>query len=90
MVITTRAEKNLFAQMQDVCRVFNRLVHIVRNHYYCHAVAIQFANDFVHIGGGFILNALCVAAGEAGVMFTLGLLLYYTIKARKLDKKLFF
>jgi len=44
----------------------------------------------VYIGGGFILNALCVAAGEAGVMFTLGLLLYYTIKARKLDKKLFF
>ncbi|MBR5453425.1 MAG: QueT transporter family protein [Clostridia bacterium] len=43
----------------------------------------------VYIGGGFILNALCVAAGEAAVMFTLGLLLYYTIKGRKLDKKIF-
>ena len=43
----------------------------------------------VYIGGGFILNALCVAAGEAGVMFTLGLVLYYVIKTRKLDRKLF-
>lgn len=43
----------------------------------------------VYIGGGFWLNAAYVAIGEAAVLLTLGTALYYTIKARKLDKRLF-
>jgi uncharacterized membrane protein len=39
----------------------------------------------VYIGGGFWLNAACVAAGELGVLLTLGTLLYYAIKKRHLD-----
>jgi len=42
-----------------------------------------------YIGGGFPINALCVALGELGVLFTLGVVLYYAIKARNLDQKLF-
>ncbi|MBE6933836.1 MAG: QueT transporter family protein [Ruminococcaceae bacterium] len=41
------------------------------------------------IGGAFWLNAVLVAAGELGVMFTLGVALYYTIKLRHLERKLF-
>ncbi len=43
----------------------------------------------VYIGGGFALNALYVAIGEAAVLLTLGSLLYGTIKKRKLDVLLF-
>ena len=43
----------------------------------------------VYIGGGFWLNALYVAIGEAAVLLTLGLLLMGTLKARNLDKHLF-
>ena len=43
----------------------------------------------VYIGGGFWLNALYVAIGEAAVLLTLGSVLYYAIKARGLDKRLF-
>ena len=43
----------------------------------------------VYIGGGFLINALLVAVGELGVLFTLGTALYYAIKLRRLDKKLF-
>ncbi|MBE6960121.1 MAG: QueT transporter family protein [Ruminococcaceae bacterium] len=43
----------------------------------------------VYIGGGFWLNALYVAIGEAAVLLTLGTALYYAIKARHLDQKLF-
>lgn len=43
----------------------------------------------VYIGGGFWLNALYVAIGEAAVLLTLGTALYYTIKSRKLDKRIF-
>lgn len=43
----------------------------------------------VYIGGGFWINALCVAAGEAGVLLTLGILLYFSLKSRNLDKRLF-
>ena len=43
----------------------------------------------VYIGGGFWLNALYVAIGEAAVLLTLGSLLYYAIKARHLDNTLF-
>ena len=42
-----------------------------------------------YMGGGFPFNALCVALGELGVLFTLGVVLYYAIKARNLDTKLF-
>ena len=42
-----------------------------------------------YIGGGFLINAICVAIGELGVLFTLGVVLYYAIKTRKLDAKLF-
>ncbi len=43
----------------------------------------------VYIGGGFLLNALYVAIGEAAVLLTLGSLLYFAIKSRNLDKRLF-
>ena len=43
----------------------------------------------VYIGGGFLLNALYVAIGEAAVLLTVGTLLYRAIKKRKLDIKLF-
>ena len=40
----------------------------------------------LYIGGGFWLNALYVAIGEAAVLFTLGTLLFYTIRNRKLTR----
>ena len=43
----------------------------------------------VYIGGGFGLNALYVAVGEAAVLLTFGSLLYTSIKKRKLDTRLF-
>ena len=43
----------------------------------------------VYIGGGFWLNAVYVAIGEAAVLLTLGTLLYYTMRRRHLDTKLF-
>ena len=43
----------------------------------------------IYIGGGFWLNALYVAIGEAAVLLTLGTALYYTIKTRRLDQRLF-
>lgn len=43
----------------------------------------------VYIGGGFWINALYVALGELIVMLTLGSLLYYAMKARRLDTRLF-
>ena len=43
----------------------------------------------VYIGGGFWINAAYVAIGEAAVMVSLGSLLYYTVKARGLNKRLF-
>ena len=43
----------------------------------------------VYIGGGFGLNALYVAIGEAAVLLTLGTALYYAIRVRRLDKRLF-
>ena len=42
-----------------------------------------------YIGGGFLLNALYVAIGEAAVLLTLGVFLYRAIRKRKLDVKLF-
>ena len=43
----------------------------------------------VYIGGGFWINALYVAIGEAAVLLTLGSALYVAMKKRKLDQRLF-
>lgn len=43
----------------------------------------------VYIGGGFWLNGLYVAIGEAAVLLILGSALFYAIKARRLDERLF-
>ena len=43
----------------------------------------------VYIGGGFWLNGLYVAIGELAVLFTLGLMLYTTMKKRGLARRLF-
>lgn len=43
----------------------------------------------VYIGGGFPLNALYVAIGEAAVLLILGTALYYAMKQRHLDIRLF-
>ena len=43
----------------------------------------------VYVGGGFWINALSVAVGEAGVLLTLGILLYMALKSRGMDKHLF-
>ena len=43
----------------------------------------------MYIGGGFFINALYVAIGEVAVLITLGTALYYTIKIRHLDTRLF-
>ena len=43
----------------------------------------------VYIGGGFWLNALYVAIGEAAVLLTLGVILYTAMKKRGLDQRLF-
>ena len=43
----------------------------------------------VYIGGGFGLNALYVALGEAAVLLVPGTVLYYALKKRGLDSKLF-
>ncbi len=43
----------------------------------------------VYIGGGFPLNALLVAIGELVVLYSLGSVLYYAIKLRHLDTRLF-
>ena len=41
------------------------------------------------IGGGFVFNAVTVAIGELGVLLTLGSAMYYALRLRDLDKKLF-
>lgn len=43
----------------------------------------------VYIGGGFWMNAVYVAIGEAVVLLTAGSVLYYAMKKRGLDKRLF-
>ena len=43
----------------------------------------------VYIGGGLWLNALYVSIGEAAVLLTLGSALFYAMKLRKLDIRLF-
>ena len=43
----------------------------------------------VYIGGGFRVNAVYVAIGEAAVLLSVGLLLYRAMKKRGLDRRLF-
>lgn len=43
----------------------------------------------VYIGGGFWLNALYVAVGEAAVLLTLGSVLYYVLRYRGLGRRIF-
>ena len=43
----------------------------------------------VYIGGGFWINALYVAIGEAAVLLTLGSALYAAMEKRGLDRRLF-
>ena len=43
----------------------------------------------VYIGGGFWINALYVALGELAVLLVVGTVLFYALRARDLDKKLF-
>jgi uncharacterized membrane protein len=43
----------------------------------------------VYIGGGFWINALYVAIGEATVLLTAGTILYSAMKKRNLDARLF-
>jgi uncharacterized membrane protein len=43
----------------------------------------------VYIGGGFWMNALYVAIGEAVVLLTAGTVLYFAMKRRNLDTRLF-
>ena len=43
----------------------------------------------IYIGGGFWLNALYVAIGEAAVLLTLGTVLFYALKRKDLARKLF-
>ena len=54
----------------------------------CNAVLVGWELA-IYIGGGFWLNALYVAIGELAVLFTLGTALYYAIRSRKLDSRLF-
>ena len=43
----------------------------------------------VYIGGGFWINAIYVALGEIAVLLTLGTILYFAMKRRNLDTRLF-
>ena len=43
----------------------------------------------IYIGGSFWINALYVAIGEGAVLLTLGSILFYALRSRKLDRRLF-
>ena len=43
----------------------------------------------VYIGGGWLLNGIYVAIGEAAVLLILGSALYYTLRSRNLGARLF-
>ena len=43
----------------------------------------------IYIGGGFWMNALYVAIGESAVLLTAGTVLYFAMKRRNLDTRLF-
>ena len=42
-----------------------------------------------YIGGGFFLNSLYVALGELGVLFTLGILLYFALSKPRVRAQIF-
>ena len=54
----------------------------------CNAIMVGWELT-VYIGGGFAVNALYVAIGEAAVLLSIGTALYYGMKNRHLDTKLF-
>ena len=54
----------------------------------CNAIMVGWELT-VYIGGGFAVNALYFAIGEAAVLLRVGTALYYGIKNRHLDTKLF-
>ena len=43
----------------------------------------------IYVGGSFSLNAAYVAIGETAVLLTLGTLVFYAMKSRRLDTRLF-
>lgn len=43
----------------------------------------------IYVGGGFVYNAVTVAIGEGAVLLTLGSALFYALRLRGLDKRLF-
>ena len=43
----------------------------------------------IYVGGGFWLNAIYVAIGEAAVLLVPGTVLYYAFRSRRLDERLF-
>ena len=51
--------------------------------------ALHLKLDTVYIGGGFFMNALYVALGELAVLLTFGTVLFYAVKKRHLDTKVF-
>ena len=55
----------------------------------CNAILVGWELT-IYIGGGFWINALYVALGELGVLLTLGTALYYAMKLRHLDTRLFY
>lgn len=54
----------------------------------CNAVLVGWELS-VYIGGGFLLNAVYVAIGEAAVLLVLGSAVYAAIRRRRLDQSLF-
>ncbi len=54
----------------------------------CNAILVGWELT-VYIGGGFWLNALYVAIGEAAVLLVLGTALYYAFRIRRLDSRIF-
>jgi len=55
---------------------------------FCNAVLVGWELS-VYIGGGFWINAFYVAIGEVLVLLTLGTILYFAMKRRNLDTRLF-
>ena len=53
----------------------------------CNALLVGWELE-LYIGGGFWINALLVAIGEVAVLLSLGSLLYYAVRSRHLDQKI--
>ena len=54
----------------------------------CNAVLVGWELT-LYYSGGFLFNAACVAAGELVVLLAAGTILFYAIKTRHLDERLF-